>query len=164
MWKLALVPVLTLLFVLSSTPSVSARERPVAAEAVPVAVRAAVTKKYGAPERMSFTRERSRGAVIYEVSLTAQGRSLDVEISAGGQILVEEERISRDQLPAAVLHSLASSSSDRGEPVRIERVIEHEAIDAPRFEVVVRDRGALWELTYDRAGRLLTKERVRNAD
>ena len=158
------VPVLTVLSLLTPVPRAIASEHAVAADTVPSAVRDALRRKYGQADRISFTRERSRGVVTYEATITAQGRSIDVEISADGQIKLEEERISRGQLPAAVVGALMSSPFGRDEIGRVERVIDHEVVEAPRFEILVRDRRALWELTYDREGHLKSKERMQKPD
>jgi hypothetical protein len=143
---------------------VRARERRVTAGEVPAAVRDAVNRKYGGARVVGYAREDERGATSYEVSVEIEGRRVDVGVAPGGRILVEEQRIAMADLPVEVARALAASPFGRWQVRRVERIVENERAEDPRFELSVRDGRKTVELTFDGNGRLLGREVVHGAD
>lgn len=152
------------LFTILWATRVEARERPVRPDEVPAVVRAALKTKYPAGRVRSYTEEHLHDVTTYEAHIEVDGRSLDVDVSQGGRITAEEEVVSAPDLPDAVANSFRTSRFGRGQILRSERLIQNEATDNPRYELLVRDGSKRWELTYDNTGRLLTTERVRTSD
>ena len=113
---------------------------------------------------VAYTREEEHGAVTYEVTIRLKGRVTDVGMTPEGRIVVEEERIARSDLPPEVAKALAMSPHARGQVKRVERIVEGENTIAPRFEILIKDGGAFFELTFDRTGALVKQERTRDAD
>jgi len=155
---------LGLLAVSASVAPLSARERAVPAADVPRAVREAVRAKYGDARIVGYTREDEHGATTYEVSIKRSGSAVDVSVSPAGRILAEEERIKIDELPPEVAKAFATSPFGGGQVRRVERIAENQNGEAPRFEILVRSRGQLVELTFDDHGTLVKQEKLRRAD
>jgi hypothetical protein len=151
------------LLVASGGPA-HAAEHAVKASAVPAAVHEAVRKKYPEARVVAYTREEERGAVTYEVTIRLKGRVTDVGVTPEGRIVVEEERITRGDLPPEVAKALATSPHARGQIKRVERIVEGEHTDSPRFEILIKDGSSFFELTFDRTGALVKQERTRHAD
>jgi hypothetical protein len=149
-----------LLFTTMSTPA-NAGERPIKPSAVPAAVHEAVKTAHPDAHVVGYAREEEHGKVTYEVTVRAGNRVTDVSLSPEGRILAEEERIPKQALPDAVAKAFAASAYGSSRIERIERVVEGTNREEPRFEIVIKDRGAFVELTFDRTGALLKRERTR---
>lgn len=136
-------------------------EKTVKASDVPPAVHDAVKTRYPDARAVRYVREAEHGKVTYEVTIKADRRTIDVGLTPEGRVVAEEEQITREDLPPAVARALVDSHYGRSELRRVERIIEGDRRDEPRFEILVRDGAAFVELTFDRHGALTKQERTR---
>jgi hypothetical protein len=79
-----------------------AAEKTVKPSLVPAAVHDAVKVRYPDARAIRYVRDAEHGKVIYEVTIKAESRTIDVSLSPEGRVLAEEEQITRDALPPAV--------------------------------------------------------------
>lgn len=129
-------------------------EREIKRSDVPPAVLDAVQKKYGNARMVDFAQEDEEGKITYEVSLKDGVRKSDVLLAPDGKILVEEHRITMNELPKAVKDAFEASPFAHAKVHRVERVIRDEKDDNPAYELVVKQGGEKTEIVFDQNGKL----------
>lgn len=148
-----------------------ADEKPVKESDVPKPAIDAVKKKYPGATLKGFSREEEGGKVTYEVEVEVKGkdakgaaktRAIDIDVSAEGKILAEEETISKDELPDAVKKALGASKYGSWEVKKVEKIVTEENEADPSFEVIVVTEGKKAEVVFDKSGKI-TKEEEKKA-
>jgi uncharacterized membrane protein YkoI len=92
-------------FVLVS--SVRADEEKVPLDKVPKAVLDAAKKRFPKAEVVGASKETEDGKTVYEIELKADGKAIDVTLTADGDITTIEQEIDEKDLPKAVADALA---------------------------------------------------------
>lgn len=132
---------------------------------VPAQVLAAFKKKYPSARADKFEREAGKGAekgkTIYEIKFRDGKKKLEIELTAEGALLAEEEVITKKDLPEAVRKSFAESEYGKAQwkLVQIEKKKQVEGKPETLFEIEVAQKGEVTELSYDEAGKLLSAEK-----
>lgn len=131
---------------------------------VPAQVLAAFKKKYPNARADKFEREAGKGTekgkTIYEIKFRDGKKKLEIELSAEGALLAEEEVITKKDLPEAVRKSF--TESEYGKAQWTLKQIEKKKIEGKPetiFEIEVAQKGEVTELSYDEAGKLLSAEK-----
>jgi uncharacterized membrane protein YkoI len=86
--------------------NLAADETPLALDKVPKPVLDAVKKRFPKAELVEAARETDGDKVEYEVSIKAEGTTIDVMVSPDGKITLIEKTIPAEKLPAAVADTL----------------------------------------------------------
>jgi hypothetical protein len=135
-------------------PAIAA-EQPISRAQMPKPALDAVARKYPNARMVKFAKEVEAGQTSFEVELSEGARKIDVNLSADGRILVEEELISTASVPEAVRSTLAAHATYGAWKIkRAERIIKLEKIDDPSYELVVAGGGKVAELLFDKDGKL----------
>lgn len=121
---------------------------------VPAEVLKTVTAKYPNAAMKSFASEVEDGKTEYEVTLDAAGALIEVSLSPEGKLLSEEQKIAAKDLPDAVKKGLAASTWAKAKVVRVEKVTEADAPDAPVFEILVDQGGKKHEVVFASSGEI----------
>ena len=98
-----------------------ASEKPVKMEDLPSAVQKTVREQSKGATIRGLTREVERGKTSYEVELTVNGRSKDIEMDSTGAILEVEEEVALDALSPAVKAGLEKQAAP-GKILKVESV------------------------------------------
>lgn len=132
---------------------------------VPAQVVAAFKKKYPNARADKFEREAGKGAekgkTIYEIKFRDGKKKLEIELTAEGAIVAEEEVITKKDLPEAVRKSFAESEYGKAQwkLKQIEKKTQIEKKPETIFEIEVVAKGEVMELSYDDTGKLLSAEK-----
>jgi hypothetical protein len=146
-----------LVFIGTSLP-VFAGEEKVKESEVPKATIEAVHKKYPKAKLVGCSKEDEDGKTTYEVQIEDGARKIDIDLSAEGKILAEEEVIGADALPKEVKAGLAASKYAKWTLKRAEKIVKEEKADDPSYELVLADPEHRAEVVFDKAGKLLKEE------
>jgi hypothetical protein len=149
---------LVALVVIGTALPAFAGERKVKESDVPKAALDAVKKKYPTAKLTGFSKEEDDGKTHYEVTLEEGARRLDVDLSPEGKILVEEETIAQDALPAEVRKALAASRYAKWTVKRVERIVKEENAADPSYELLLTDADQGAEVVFDKAGKIVEEE------
>ena len=79
---------------------------------------------------------------------------MSVDVSAEGKILAEETVIAAAELPAPVKEGIDASKYKTWKRLKAEKVIEEEKTDAPKYEVMVENKGSKFELLIEKDGKI----------
>ena len=90
--------------------------------------------------------EKDGGKIVYEVETTVGGRTRDLVFDAAGRLMVSEEEVSIDAVPAAVKASLQAA----GNVIKIETVTKGGKVT---YEAQVEKNGKKSEVAVDAAGK-----------
>jgi hypothetical protein len=88
----------------------SAQERKLKRSQLPAAVRRAAAEQSRDAKVRGYSTEKDNGQVVYEVEMTAHGRSRDVTLDSTGTVLEVEEQVAFDSLPEAVRTGLRQAA------------------------------------------------------
>jgi uncharacterized membrane protein YkoI len=79
----------------------------------PARITSAVKKAYPNAKVLSCTAEQDEGTIVYEVRIRAAGgKTIEMDVSPGGKILVTEEAVAVKTIPPAVLKALLAEFVD----------------------------------------------------
>jgi hypothetical protein len=98
----------TTLGLLSAAGSAIAEEETISVKHLPGAVIKALKAKFPRAAIKKAAEEEEDDETVYEVSLEFKGRSYDVTLEADGTFVEIEKKLTTDELPAAVLKTLAA--------------------------------------------------------
>ena len=96
---------------------------------------------------VGLSKERQRGRVVYEVETTVNGHTRDVLLSATGAVVVVEEEVGLETVPAEVAAALTA----RGKVLKVELVT---AGATTTYEAQVESHGKTTEVFVDPHGRI----------
>jgi uncharacterized membrane protein YkoI len=136
-------------------------EEDIPLDKVPKAVMDAVKAKFPGARMTSAAKEEDAGKVIYEVSLTHEGKKSDVSATADGKIVSVETMIKAADLPTAVAKAL-EKTYPKAEYKTIE-VVQEEG--KTFYEVLLETADdKTFEVKLDRDGTTLATEEKKDAD
>ena len=134
--------------------SAQAGEKKLKQADVPKPVMTTLAAKYPGAKWKGFGTEEENGATIYEAEFTQGKNDVSVDVSVDGKILAEETVIAAADLPAPVKGGIDASKYKTWKRVKAEKVIEEEKTDAPKYEVMVENKGSKFELVLDKDGKI----------
>lgn len=114
---------------------------------LPPAVQHAVHDQTRGATLVGLSKERQRGRVVYEVETTVNGHTRDVLLSATGAVVVVEEEVGLETVPAEVAAALTA----RGKVLKVELVT---AGATTTYEAQVESHGKTTEVIVDPHGRI----------
>lgn len=133
--------VLALVLTCAMTAQASAQERRLKRSDLPPAVQKTADEQSTGATVQSYSSETEGGQLEYEVAMTVHGHSRDVSIAADGTILVIEEQVALDSLPAPVRAALQQRAS-AGKIIKVESLTKRGAIVAYEAQVRTGTRGS----------------------
>ena len=133
---LALLAVASLAVAEDQEKEITRTDLPPAVEKTVAAVSQGATIK-------GFSREVENGQTLYEVEMTVQGHSKDVNIDSSGSVVEVEEQVEMGSLPAAVRLGLQARAGN-GKITKIESLTKHNKLVA--YEAQVRTDGKKSEI------------------
>jgi hypothetical protein len=95
----SVLSIVGLLLVWSGTP---AQEHQAAPATLPAKIMETLTRKFPGAQITTWTRERERGTVLYDIEFTKGGRKLEADILEGGTLHNWEQAVAAAELPTAV--------------------------------------------------------------
>jgi hypothetical protein len=116
------------------TPS-QEKEKKLKRSDLPAAVQKTVDQESQGATIRGYSSETDNGQLEYEVALRVHGHNKDVSIAADGSVLVIEEEVALDSLPAPLRDGLKQLAG-RGRITKVESLTKHGAIVA--YEAQVR--------------------------
>ncbi len=153
--RLPKVAVLAALALATSVPS-SAREQQVKIDDLPAAVKQTVLEVSKGVKRRELTREVENGETFYEAELEVNGRTRDVIMDASGIVVLIEEEVDWNLVPAAVRATIETAAQGR-KILFVETLTRNDKIEA--YEAHVRK---WWwremEIKVDPEGRLIEEK------
>jgi hypothetical protein len=153
--RLAKVAVLAALALATSVPS-SAREQRVKIDDLPAAVKQTVLEVSKGVKLRELTREVENGETFYEAELDVNGRTRDVIMDASGTVVLIEEEVDWNLVPAAVRATIETAAEGR-KILFVETLTRNDKIEA--YEAHVRK---WWwremEIKVDPEGRLVEEK------
>jgi hypothetical protein len=153
--RLAKVAVLAALALATSVPS-SAREQRVKIDDLPAAVKQTVLEVSKGVKLRELTREVENGETFYEAELDVNGRTRDVIMDASGTVVLIEEEVDWNLVPAAVRATIETAAEGR-KILFVETLTRNDKIEA--YEAHVRK---WWwremEIKVDPEGRLIEEK------
>lgn len=153
--RLAKVAVLAALALATSVPS-SAREQRVKIDDLPAAVKQTVLEVSKGVKLRELTREVENGETFYEAELEVNGRTRDVIMDASGIVVLIEEEVNWNLVPAAVRATIETAAQGR-KILFVETLTRNDKIEA--YEAHVRK---WWwremEIKVDPEGRLIEEK------
>ena len=114
-----------------------ASEKSVKKQDLPAAVQKAMEAETKGATIKGYAKETENGKVSYEVETVAAGRARDVSFDPAGKLLVVEEEVALDSIPAAARAGIEKAAG-AGHVGLVEKVTEEGAV---KYEAHVR-RGA----------------------
>jgi len=134
---------------LQFVPAAEAREKRVKLDALPTAVKATVLEASQGLKLRGLTQEVKNGATFYEAELEVDGRTRDVIIDATGAIVLIEEEVPWELLPAAVREAIEKGAAG-GKILHVESLTRNHVIEA--YEGHVRKGWRKIEIRVDPDG------------
>jgi uncharacterized membrane protein YkoI len=131
------------------------KEEKVPLDKVPEAVLKAVKAKFKGAELLSAQTEKEDGKTLYEINLKDKGHSVDVSLTADGEIVSIERTIDAKDLPKPVMDAL-NSKYPKAEFKTIEEVTEK---GKTNYEVLlVTSEKKTFEVVFDKDGKIVKEE------
>jgi len=153
--RLAKMAVLAALALATSVPSF-AREQRVKIDDLPAAVKQTVLEVSKGVKLRELTREVENGETFYEAELDVNGRTRDVIMDASGTVVLIEEEVDWNLVPAAVRATIETAAQGR-KILFVETLTRNDKIEA--YEAHVRK---WWwremEIKVDPEGRLIEEK------
>jgi uncharacterized membrane protein YkoI len=141
--------------ILLSSNAISAQEKKLKQSELPAAVaKTAAEVSKGATVR-GYAQEKEDGETVYEVMLTVNGHSRDVQIDTSGNVKEIEEQVEMDKLPAAVKSALLAKAGT-GKITSVESLTKKDKLVA--YEAQVTTHGKKSEVQVGPSGETLNHE------
>ena len=134
-----------------SVGTTRADEEKLALDKVPAPVLKAFKAKFPEATIKNAIKEVEDGKTVYEIESTANGRTIDANLSSEGEFLAIEKEIPSADLPAAV-SAAVKAKHPKGKVKRIEEVTEGSKFF---YELLVDENGKDTEVTVDKSGKIL---------
>ena len=128
----------------------------IAMDRLPAAVRKTALNEIKGGVVRSISSEVEDGKKVYEFETTVQGRTKDMIIAGDGTLMLVEDRVALDALPAPVRASITRQVG-RGTIVALESVTRRSTL--AYYEAQVRTGGRRSEIKVDPSGRLILDPR-----
>ncbi|MGH9804781.1 MAG: hypothetical protein ACRD4D_06390 [Candidatus Acidiferrales bacterium] len=142
-------PQLVCVLALLSALSTPAWEKKMKLEQLPAAVRETVVEASRGLKLRVVTREVKNGETFYEAELEVDGHIRDVIIDANGAIVLVEEEVAWERLPAAVRAAI-EKGAEGGKILHVESLTRNDVIEA--YEGHVRKWWRKIEIRVDPEG------------
>jgi len=123
--------------ILATSSLCVASEKKVALEKLPPAVQQAVKELAKTSTLIGITQETENGAVTYEVETKVDGRTRDVNVGANGAVVLLEEEMPLDQVPAPARGAIEKKAAG-AKIARVEKVTKGKRVT---YEAHIRKRG-----------------------
>jgi hypothetical protein len=133
-------------------PAVQGWERRVKLDDVPPAVKRTVLEVSKGLELRGVTREVENGQVFYEAELKVEGRTRDVIMDEAGAVVLIEEQVAWESVPAAVRAAIEKGAEGR-KILLVESLTRNDAIEA--YEAHIRKWWREIEIRVDPEGNRL---------
>ncbi len=124
----------------------------------------AASAKYPKLEMKQFALEIENGKTLYEVQMQSGSTRTELSLTSDGRIVSEELTISMTQVPEAVRKAFASTKYAKAKVRRVEKVMETDKPEAPKYELLVEQGGKKHELVFAPDGQLTKEEHVGKED
>ena len=128
-------------------------------ESLPPSVQAAVKAQRINATILNISAVKANGRTGYEVEMTIDGKSRDVEFDANGKILEIEEDADLSSIPAAAKNAIQAQTG-KATFVKVEKVTKGSGISY--VAVLKSTHGSNFELGVNAAGKLLFKNEPEN--
>jgi uncharacterized membrane protein YkoI len=115
------------LAVLSVATFAMAAEKAVKLQDLPPAVQKAMQEQTKGAEVKGYAQETEKGKVFYEVETKVAGRGRDLSFDPTGKLVVVEEEVPLDEVPAAAKAAIAKAAGS-GKVGMVEKVTEGDSI------------------------------------
>jgi len=129
--------------------SAEAREKRVKLDELPAAVKATVLEASQGLKLRDLTREEKNGETFYEAELEVEGHIRDVIIDANGVIVLVEEEVAWESVPAAVRAAI-EKGAEGGKILHVESLTRNNVIES--YEGHVRKGWRKLEIKVDPDG------------
>lgn len=137
--------VVSVLFVQSA----EAREKRVKLDELPAAVKATVLEASQGLKLRGLTQEEKNGEILYEAELEVEGHIRDVIINTDGVIVLIEEEVAWESVPAAVRAAI-EKGAEGGKILHVESMTRNNVIES--YEGHVRKGWRKLEIKVDPEG------------
>lgn len=138
-----------------STASVVAQEQKIERSQLPPAVQKTVDARAQGATIRGFSKEVEHGKLSYEVALTVNGHSREVQMDPAGNVTEVEEEVRVTEIPAEVKAGLKQKAG-AGTILKVESLSKHEKIVA--YEAQVMTGGKKSEIQVGPDGKPLDHE------
>ncbi|HOW70959.1 MAG TPA: PepSY-like domain-containing protein [Phycisphaerae bacterium] len=143
-----------------------AKEVKVTLDQVPAAVREAFTKAAGDAKITEIEQEEENGVTVYEASFVVNGKKKEIEVTADGKVIEEdeesdeEEEIAMDQVPAKARAALMTLAGD----AKITKVVKETEGGTVSYEAEWTVKGLSHEAEVTEDGALISTEETMDAN
>lgn len=141
-----------------------AAEKHIKKSEVPAAVLQSASAKYPKLEMTQFALEIENGKTVYEVQMQSGSTRTELSFTSDGRIISEEQTISMKDVPEVVRKAFALTKYGKAKVRRVEKVMETDKSDAPKYELLVEQSGKKHELVFAPDGQLTKEEHVGKED
>jgi uncharacterized protein YxeA len=148
-WIVLAVAVLAMLVI---GPSASAQEKKLNKSDLPTAVQKTADEQSKGATVKGYSSEMDQGQLLYEVQMTVNGHSKDVNIDKNGKVVEVEEEVALDSLPSPVKEALQKKAG-AGKITKVESLTKHGTLVA--YEAQVRTGNKHSEIQVGPNGELL---------
>lgn len=115
--------------------SAAAREKRMKLDELPPAVKATVLRVSEGLKLNELTREEKDGVLVYEAELEVDGHIRDVSIDSNGAVVLVEEEVAWESLPAAVQAAI-EKGADGGKIMHVESLTRNNVLEV--YEAHIR--------------------------
>jgi len=151
----AVVRAALLLGVTMASPAQEKSEDRLTMNDLPAAVKKTVLEVSRGLKLRGLTREAKKGQTFYEVGLEVNGRTRDVIIDSTGAVVLVEEEVTWESVPAAVRAAIEKGAA--GGKIRlVETLTRNNQIEA--YEAHVRKDGKEFEIKVDPSGKPIVEK------
>lgn len=138
--------------------SARADDEDVAIDKIPAAILKTVKAKFPTAKINKASKEVEEGKTVYELEMTDGGKSLDVNFTPEGKILVIEREIAVEKLPKVVSAAVAKKYP-KGKITKAEEVTEGDEVS---YEVMVKVGDKVRALEVEADGDIESDEEVKD--
>jgi len=115
--------------------SAFAQEKKIKRSELPAAVEKTVAEQSKGATIRGFSEEKEKGQTTYEVAMTVNGHTKDVQVDAGGTVIEVEEQVDLQALSAEVKAGLAAKAG-KGKITKVESITKKNKLVAYEAHVV----------------------------
>ena len=115
--------------------SAFAQEKKIKRSELPAAVEKTVAEQSKGATIRGFSEEKEKGQTTYEVAMTVNGHTKDVQVDAGGTVIEVEEQVDLQGLSAEVKAGLAAKAG-KGKITKVESITKKNKLVAYEAHVV----------------------------
>jgi hypothetical protein len=149
----------TLFSILTLTMLVMADGPSLKIESLPASIQRAIKAQTANATNVNISSEQENGAMRYEVEMTVNGKSRDVEFDANGNILEIEEEADLASIPAAAKATIQTQPG-KATFLKVEKVTKGSQVSY--VATLKSTHGSNFELGVNASGKLLFKNEPEN--